>query len=113
MAMALQAQMAIVPKMNLITNIGLTADSEHAVNNLKKLDHKTREYFNAETYSIAFPLKHPQYIVEDWNYYDRVQKKFKQTIVSKIEGYCRRIIFAEKGEWKNVIGKIKKKVKRR
>lgn len=111
MAMALQAQMAIVPRVNLITNIGLTADSEHAVNNLKKLDHKTRAYFNAETYSVTFPLKHPQYIVEDWHYYDLVQKKFKQTIASKIEGYCRRIVFAEKGDLQKMIGKLKKKIK--
>lgn len=113
MAMALQAQMAIVPKKNLVTNIGLTADSEHAVNNLKKLDHKTREYFNREAYSIVFPLIHPKYVVEDWNYYDLVQKKFKQTIMTKIEGYCRRIIFAEKGDLKKMILKLKKRLKLR
>lgn len=109
MASALQSQMAIVPKVNLISNIGLTVDSEHAVSNLKKLDHKTRAYFNTETYPVVFPLKHPKYVVEDWNYYDLVQKKFKQTVASKIEGYCRRIIFAEKGE----ISKMGKKLIRK
>lgn len=110
MALALQSQMAIVPKVNLISNIGLTADSEHAVSNLKKLDHKTRAYFNAETYPVVFPLKHPNYVVEDWNYYDLVQKKFKQTVVSKIEGYCRRIVFAEKGELLKMGKKLVRKI---
>lgn len=109
MASALQSQMAIIPKVNLISNIGLTADSEHAVSNLKKLDHKTKAYFNAETYPVIFPLKHPKYVVEDWNYYDLVQKKFRQTVISKVEGYCRRIIFAEKGE----ISKMGKKLIRK
>lgn len=116
MAMALQSRMAIVPKVNLVTNIGLTADSEHAVSNLKKLDHKTRAYFNAKMYPLEFPLKHPKYVVDDWNYYDLVQKKFKPTITSKIEGYCRRIVFAEKGEiskmGKKLIRKIIKQVNR-
>lgn len=110
MASALQSQMAIVPKVNLISNIGLTADSEHAVSNLRKLDHKTRAYFNAKTYPVVFPLKHPRYVVEDWNYYDLVQKKFKQTVTSKIEGYCRRIIFAEKGEILKMGKKLIKKI---
>lgn len=110
MAMALQSRMAIVPKMNLITNIGLTADSEHAVNNLRKLDHKTRAYFNAETYSVSFPLRHPRYVVEDWNYYDLVQKKFKPTVASKLEGYCRRILFADKGEIPKMIRKLVRKI---
>lgn len=110
MAAALQSQFSIIPKNNLITNIGLTADSAHAVNNIRKLNRKTRMYFNAKTYAIEFPLKHPKYVVEDWHYYDLVQKKFKPTIKDTIESYCRRIIFAEKGDfskiYKNAIKKI-------
>lgn len=112
MASALQSQMAIVPSVNLITNIGLTADSEHAVNNMRKLAKSQQAYFNAPTYKMDFPLKHPKYVVEDWLYYDLVQKKFKVTVPVKIEGYCRRIIFAEKGDmaliWKKIINKISK-----
>ena len=113
MISALQSQIAIVPKMNLITNIGLTTDSEHAVNNIKKLNRKTRMYFNAETYPVEFPLKHPKYVVEDWHYYDLVQKKFKPTAISTIEGYCRRIIFAEKGDISKMRKKLIKKIFRK
>jgi hypothetical protein len=111
MASALYSQMAIVPSVNMITNIGLTADSTHAVNNLKKLSKKTQSYFNAPLIPMQFPLNHPTYIVEDWNYYDLVQKKFQATITSTIEGYVRRIIFAEKGDFKIILKKIKKKIK--
>lgn len=110
MAMALQARMAIVPKVNLITNIGLTADSEHAVSNLRKLSRKDQAYFNAKIYPMEFPLKHPQYVVEDWNYYDLVQKKFKSTFLSRTEGYARRILFAEKGEIFKMLKKIPQKI---
>jgi hypothetical protein len=112
MAMALQSQMAIIPKVNLITNIGLTVDSVHAANNIKKLDHKTRAYFNAETFPVEFPLKHPQYVIEDWNYYDLVQKKFKHTVFTKAESYIRRVLFAEKGDFSKLYSKILKRLKR-
>ena len=110
MASALNSQMAIVPSVNLITNIGLTADSTHAVNNLNKLAKRTRMYFNAPLIPMEFPLKHPKYVVEDWNYYDLVQKKFKLNIFTKLEGYIRRIIFADKGEIKEIIKKIPRKL---
>lgn len=105
MAMALNSQMAIVPGVNLITNIGLTADSTHAVNNLNKLPKRTRAYFNAPLIPMKFPLKHPKFVVEDWNYYDLVQKKFKPNIFTVMEGYARRVIFAEKGDIKKMIKK--------
>lgn len=113
MACALQSQMAIVPSVNLITNIGLTADSEHAVSNMRKLPKKTQAYFNAPIYKLNFPLKHPKYVVEDWVYYDKIQKKFRPTIFTKIEGYARRIFFAEKGDYKVILKKIKKKIAHR
>lgn len=112
MAAALASQMAIVPSVNLITNIGLTADSEHAVNNLNKLAKRDQAYFNAPTFSLEFPLRHPKYVIEDWNYYDEVQKKFKPTFSSKIEGYIRRIIFAEKGDIKKMMRKLPEKLRR-
>ena len=59
---------------------------------------------------MKFPLKHPKYVVEDWNYYDLVLKKFKGNIFTNIEGYARRIIFAEKGEIKAIIKKIPRKL---
>lgn len=110
MAAALNSQMAIVPSVNLITNIGLTADSAHAVNNVNKLAKKTRAYFNAPIIPMSFPLRHPEFIVEDWNYYDLVQKKFKPTLASTLEGYCRRMIFADKGERAEMARKLLKRL---
>lgn len=93
MSQALQSTMAIVPSVNMITNIGLTCDSTHAVNNLKKLDRKTRQYFNMERYEMTFPLKDPKYVIEDLIYYDLIQKKFRTNIFDRIDGILRRHIF--------------------
>lgn len=111
MACALSSQMAIIPKVNLITNIGLTEDSVHAVNNSKKISIRTQKYFNLPTKKIEFPLKHPRYIVEDWNYYDLVNKEYRKTIFSTLEGYIRQIIYAEKGERTLFLKKVLRKIK--
>lgn len=107
---ALESQMSIVPTVNMITNIGLTADSEHAVSNLRKLPKKTQAYFNTPHVKMEFPLKHPKYVVEDWMYHDLVEKKFKRTLGAKLEGYVRKIIFAEKGDFSQILSKLRKKL---
>ncbi|MBO5480976.1 MAG: hemolysin activation protein [Clostridia bacterium] len=111
MAAALNSQFSIIPKRNMITNVGLTADSGHAVSNIRKLPKKSQAYFNAPTYVTKFPLKHPKYVVEDRIYYQLVQKKFKPTVFTKIESVLRRIIFAEKGDFSKMFRKIFKRKK--
>lgn len=81
---------AIVPKVNLVTNIGFIGG--HA-KGLKKMARKTQKYFNIETYELQFPLKHPIYDIEDQNYYDLVKKKFKLNFFDQIERVIRKIIY--------------------
>lgn len=109
MASALNSQMAIVPSYNMITNIGLTADSGHAVNNLKKLPRNIQKYFNQPSIKMEFPLKHPKYIIEDLIYYEEVNNLFKVTPFTRIEAIVRRLFYAEKGEIKKELMKILKK----
>lgn len=111
MATALQNQICIIPKYNMITNIGLTADSVHAVNNIRKLAKKTQGFFNTPTYTMDFPIKHPKYVVEDRMYYEAVRKKFKLTFWTRMESVIRRIIFADKGDIKRMVRKIPYKLR--
>lgn len=113
MSAALNNQMSIIPTVNLVTNIGLTADSEHAVNNIKKLPKRIQAYFNMPIFSLKFPLNHPKYVIEDRMYYQMVQKKFKINKFTVIEGWIRRIIFSEKGDIKKLCKKVIKKLNRR
>lgn len=112
MAAALNDQFSIIPNVNLITNIGLTTESSHATNDIKKLSRKTQQYFNAPVYKMVFPLKHPKYMIEDRIYFEEVRKKYKTTLFSFIEGITRRLIYAEKDEIKQMINKIPKKFKK-
>lgn len=113
MASALNNQMAIVPKYNLITNIGLTENGVHAVNSIKKIAKSQQAYFFTPTYKMDFPIKHPKYVVEDRVYYEKVQKKFKVTFFVKIETLLRRIIYAQEGELLELLQTIWKRISKK
>lgn len=93
----LNSGLTIVPKENLITNIGLTADSTHASANIKTMPKGIQRVFNMKTYDMCFPLKHPKYIINDLYYVEQVNKimgfSLPRRIYRKIEGLIRRAIF--------------------
>lgn len=60
-------QLQIIPKKNLVSNIGCTAGSAHA-DELRMLPRLQRKYFNMPLYELEFPLKHPKYIFPDEEY---------------------------------------------
>lgn len=62
-----QNRVQIIPKYNMISNIGCTADSSHA-DVIDKMPRGIRKIFNMKSYEISFPLKHPQYVIPDVEY---------------------------------------------
>lgn len=62
-----QNRLQIIPKVNLISNIGATANSAHAAD-LNEIPKSMRRVFNNPTYEIEFPMKHAQYVIPDVHY---------------------------------------------
>ena len=71
----LNNRFVIIPKQNMVTNIGLDEKSTHAANP-KLLPQKVRRLFNMPTYPQTFPIKHPEYVVLDNDYYKKMHKLF-------------------------------------
>lgn len=69
----LNNRLAIIPKRNLVTNIGVTAEATHG-STLKLMNKNVRKLFFAEAKDVCFPLKHPEYFVPDYQYMDEVSK---------------------------------------
>ncbi|PKW20291.1 hypothetical protein [Flavobacterium lindanitolerans] len=101
-AMFLSSAMIITPQKNLVSNIGLTNESTHAVNSIKKLSKATQQLFFKKTYEINFPLKHPKYIVRNVEY-----EKLHRKIVGsnnfvlfgrRMESIIRRFIYSSNSE---------------
>ena len=106
-------QLIIVPSVNMVSNVGLTSDSTHAVGSLKLIPKGLRPVFFMPTHKIEFPLKHPECMYCD-NYFDklvwdRMGLPMHITAYRKIEGIFRRVIFGGRKEVKKIIKKIVKK----
>lgn len=70
----LNNRLAIIPKKNMICDIGLTDNSTHATANRKLLSKVHLAMFDMEVFDIDFPIKHPKYILPDYNYVEELNK---------------------------------------
>ena len=62
-----QNQLYIIPKYNMMSNVGCTENSEHSAE-YKLLPRGIRRIFNMKTHEYQFPLKHPKYVIADEEY---------------------------------------------
>ena len=62
-----QNRLYIIPKYNMISNVGCTPNGAHATE-YNLLPHGIRQIFNMKTYEYEFPLKHPKYVIPDAEY---------------------------------------------
>lgn len=62
-----QHQVMIIPKYNLISNIGCDEKASHG-DALENLPRGIRRVFDMKTYELQFPLKHPDYVIPDETY---------------------------------------------
>lgn len=62
-----QHRLYIIPKYNMINNIGCTPDGEHATE-YYLMPRGIKQVFNMKTYEYEFPLKHPSYVIPDAGY---------------------------------------------
>lgn len=67
----LGSRLNIIPKYNLISNIGLTGDSTHAVDSIKKIPRRLRCVFFGKIYELPEKLILPEYIIDDQAYMKR------------------------------------------
>ena len=70
----LWGQLNIVPTLNMITNIGIGANTTHSTSDIKLLPPASRRLLYKKRHEITFPLKHPEYIVEDRGYEQKMYK---------------------------------------
>ena len=107
----LNNRLVIIPKVNLVTNIGLDEKSTHGANPAL-VPKKTRALFNAPVFQQTFPIKHPKYVVLDELYYKKSCKLANISsplapIIGKID-YLFRCLFH--GEFKRIIKAIKRRL---
>jgi hypothetical protein len=105
--MFLQNQLIILPTKNLISNIGLTPESTHGTDDIRKLSGTIQKIFFMKSYEIDFPLTHPEYVIRNIDYEERVTKirNPNRTVkfFRRVEAFFRKIIFTKKGQRKKLL----------
>lgn len=112
MALHLNSQYAIIPKKNLVCNVGVTADATHCnVANIALLPRSARAFF-LPSRSLQFPLKHPNAILPDGQYTREAAKLALPCFWKKILNYAEMIFLAVKyGELRQLMLRILKHLK--
>ena len=67
------SQLAIIPKKNLVSNIGLTQNSTHSNSAKKYLPRVTQNLFEMPTYEIEGPINHPKHVIVNESYFKKVK----------------------------------------
>jgi len=84
-SMYLYDRLNIVPKYNMISNIGIAEESTHSTNDIRLLPQRIRKLFFMKTYEIDFPLKHPQEIKRDYRFERKMSPSRFRLMLEKIE----------------------------
>ncbi|MCM1143025.1 MAG: hemolysin activation protein [Muribaculum sp.] len=107
----LNNRLAIIPKKNMVVDLGLTENSTHAVSNPNLLPKFTQRMFFMKAHEVCFPLKHPKYVIRDNVYYNQILsnsgigKPFKSA-VQKFDYIFRCIRY---GEFKRLFKSLKRR----
>lgn len=72
--MRLNNGLAIVPRDNLISNLGVTTDSTHFAGTTATLPRGYRRIFTMGRHPMQFPLQHPQHVMEHVAFKERVYR---------------------------------------
>lgn len=102
-----QNRVQIVPKVNMISNIGATGDSEHA-DELKLLPKGIRKVFNMPIYEMDTPIIHPQYVIPDIEYEKRRNKimGYNTPVLQNIRKVERFFLLVKNGKIKDALRRI-------
>jgi len=70
----LHSQLAIYPRVNQISNLGVSNDSTHFAGSIDTLPRGLRRIFTMDNPELSFPLKHPQDVIDHVAYRQRVYR---------------------------------------
>lgn len=81
----------VVPKYNMITNIGVAEETTHSVSDIRLLPKKIRGLLFMKRFEIEFPLEHPKYIVQDKEFERKMTFSQIELFINRIESVLLKI----------------------
>lgn len=110
--------LSIVPRVNMITNLGACGEGVHLSGTNADLPKALRRIFEMKYHDLTFPLKHPRYVIENVKYKDRmfrimawghpcikVRRSFEELWINLRRGNFKRIFTSLKTRIGILLGK--------
>lgn len=92
----LNSSFDIIPKYNMIRNVGVNKESTHSVADIRLVPKKIRAvFYEQKVYELTFPLKHPKYMIENIDYRNVLKNKSRRNLFTRIESILRRLIYGD------------------
>ena len=88
-AMFLNDSLNIVPKYNMICNIGIAKESTHSTDDIRILPKRIQKLMFMHTYEIDLPLKHPKEMKRDFKFERKMTPSGLRVKAEKIEHLLR------------------------
>ena len=84
-AMYLNDSLNIVPRYNMISNIGIAQESTHSTSDIRLLPKRIQKLFYMKTYNIQFPLIHPTEIKRNYRFEREMTPSKARVFFDRIE----------------------------
>lgn len=104
-ALFMNSQLSITPRVNMVSNIGVSSDSTHFAGSVAMLPKGYRRMFTMGRHELEFPLRHPRYVIEDvayrravfrifgWGHpWIKIARSFEELFLSLRHGQFRHIL---------------------
>lgn len=107
-ALLLNNQLAIVPRVNMISNLGVTNDSTHFAGSVATLPRGYRRIFTMGRHDLAFPLRHPADVTDHAAFRRRVYRimAWRHPWVKAFRSLEELCINLRHGQWRRITSAV-------
>ena len=112
-SMVLNSQLAIMPRVNMITNLGpLAGDAAHYRSGLEIMPRAQRRLFEMERRELEFPLRHPKNVIEHLTYKDRNfrQAAYGHPWIKAARSLEELYLNIRHGKWGNIVKALSRRI---
>ncbi|MCH5246647.1 MAG: hemolysin activation protein [Muribaculaceae bacterium] len=111
-SMLLNSGLSIMPKFNMVNNIGVTDNSTHFSGSVKLLPKRLRRIFTMPRYEISFPLKYPKYVIANTEHLKNVYKinAWDHPWIKICRSFEELFINLRYGNFKNILRSLRNRI---
>lgn len=104
----LHSQLCVMPRVNMVSNLGVSNDSTHFAGSVNTLPKGYRRIFTMGRHELSWPLQHPAYVVDHVAYRRRVYRimAWRHPWVKAWRGVEELFINLRHGQWRRIFSAL-------